>query len=238
MQVGGIHTHRVVADSHRVAASPEEQPLQLTVAEQSLRAEVPDGKTSSYNVRAGFEPEFLTFNYSIHVFFIADILACNNGKHTDATGETNGGVCLHLCASPSAGATNDMIMMLMLLVTQVPFMPWYRSVFFKKLFISLNCASVPVCGEKIQIFHHLFFGMAAWTTNMMTTVPIMQQVCVCLPYRTLRATRCVKSPTVREEKMLPDKFLLNKRKKNPFIYVLLHDLIHIKHLIQPTDRAH
>lgn len=31
----------VVANSHRVTLSPEEQPLQLTVAEQRLSAEVP-----------------------------------------------------------------------------------------------------------------------------------------------------------------------------------------------------
>lgn len=145
MQVGGIHTHRVVADSHRAASSPEEQPLQLTVAEQSLRAEVPDGKTSSYNLRTGFEPKFQTFNYSIHVFFIADILACNIGEHTDATGETNGGVYLHLCASPSAGATNDIVNVIS---HASPFHATVQVCIFKKPFVSLNCASVPVYWEK------------------------------------------------------------------------------------------
>ncbi len=36
---------------------------------------------------------------------------------------------------------------------------------------------------------------------------------VCLPYSTLRATRCVKSPTVSVEKMLPDKFLFAEKRK-------------------------
>ena len=39
-------------------------------------------------------------------------------------------------------------------------------------------------------------------------------VCVCvLPYSTLSATRCVKSPTVRVEKMFPDKFLFVEKKR-------------------------
>lgn len=177
MQVGGIHTHCVVADSHRVASSPEEQPLQLTVAEQSLRAEVPDGKTSSYNLHTGFEPKFLTFNYSIHVFFIADILARNNGKHTDATGETNGAVYLHLCASPSAGATNDIVNVIS---HASPFHAMVQVCIFKKPFISLNCASVPVYRKTHKYFFIDFFWMVAWTSNMMTTVPIMQKVCVCV----------------------------------------------------------
>lgn len=111
-------------------------------------------------------------------FFIADILACNNGKHTDATGETNGGVPLHLCASPSAGATNDIVNVIS---HASPFHAVVQLCIFKKPFISLNCASVPVYGgKKIQIFHHLFFWMVSWTSNMMTTVPIMQKVCVCV----------------------------------------------------------
>lgn len=137
MQVGGIHTHRVVADSHRVASSPEEQPLQLTVAEQSLRAEVPDGKTISYNLQAGFEPKFLTFNYWIHIFFLADILACNNGKHIDATGEINGGVYLHLCASPSAGAINDIVNVIS---HASPFHAMVQVCIFKKPFISFSAS--------------------------------------------------------------------------------------------------
>lgn len=50
MEVGGEHAHCVVANPHRAASSPEEQPLQLTVTEQSLRAEVPGGKTSKHNL--------------------------------------------------------------------------------------------------------------------------------------------------------------------------------------------
>lgn len=45
-EVGGEHARRVVADLHRVASSPEEQPLQLAVAEQGVRAEVPGQKNS------------------------------------------------------------------------------------------------------------------------------------------------------------------------------------------------
>lgn len=45
-QVGGEHTRCVVADLHCVASSPEEQPLQLAVAEQSVCAEVPGQKNS------------------------------------------------------------------------------------------------------------------------------------------------------------------------------------------------
>lgn len=45
-EAGGEHARRVVADLHRVASSPEEQPLQLAVAEQSVRAEVPGQKNS------------------------------------------------------------------------------------------------------------------------------------------------------------------------------------------------
>lgn len=44
VEVGGEHAHRVIANPHGVAASPEEQPLELTVTEQSLSAEVPGGK--------------------------------------------------------------------------------------------------------------------------------------------------------------------------------------------------
>ena len=38
-------------------------------------------------------------------------------------------------------------------------------------------------------------------------------VCVSLSYSTLRATRCVKSPMDRVEKMLPDKFLFVEKEK-------------------------
>lgn len=41
VQVGGVDARRVVADSHRDASSPEEEPPELTVAEQGLRAKVP-----------------------------------------------------------------------------------------------------------------------------------------------------------------------------------------------------
>lgn len=47
MKVSGEHAHRVIANPHRAASSPEEQPLQLTVTEQCLSAEVPGGKTSA-----------------------------------------------------------------------------------------------------------------------------------------------------------------------------------------------
>lgn len=51
VQVCGKHTHRVVADPHRVAASPEQQPLELTVTEQRLGAEVPGrGGKSRYEL--------------------------------------------------------------------------------------------------------------------------------------------------------------------------------------------
>lgn len=65
MEVGGEHAHRVVADPHRVASGPEEQPRKLTVTEQSGSAEVPGGKrtASSYDLCAsgcvsGFERPF------------------------------------------------------------------------------------------------------------------------------------------------------------------------------------
>lgn len=45
-EVGGEHAHRVVADLHRFTPSPEEQPFQLAVAEQSVCAEVPGQKSS------------------------------------------------------------------------------------------------------------------------------------------------------------------------------------------------
>lgn len=48
MEEGGEHTHCVVTNPHRVAPSPEEQPLQLTVTEQSLSVEVSDGNTQAY----------------------------------------------------------------------------------------------------------------------------------------------------------------------------------------------
>jgi len=43
VEAGGEHAHRVVANPHRVSPGPEEQPLQLAVAEQRLGAEVPGG---------------------------------------------------------------------------------------------------------------------------------------------------------------------------------------------------
>lgn len=48
MEVGGEHARRVIADLHRIASSPEEQPFQLTVTKQSVRAEVPDKKNSEH----------------------------------------------------------------------------------------------------------------------------------------------------------------------------------------------
>lgn len=45
-EVGGEHARRVIADLHRVASSPEEQPFQLAVAKQSVCAEVPGQKNS------------------------------------------------------------------------------------------------------------------------------------------------------------------------------------------------
>lgn len=48
-EVGREHARRVIADLHRVAPSPEEQPLQLTVTKQNVCAEVPD-KTSREHV--------------------------------------------------------------------------------------------------------------------------------------------------------------------------------------------
>lgn len=61
---------------------------------------------------------------------------------------------------------------------------------------------------------------------------------VCLAYSTLRATRCVKSPTVSVEKMFPDKFLFAGRKKKTIKQELRlqnfveHDSVHVKHLFQ------
>lgn len=44
-EVSGEHARRVIADLHRVASGPEEQPFQLAVTKQSIRAEVPDKKS-------------------------------------------------------------------------------------------------------------------------------------------------------------------------------------------------
>lgn len=43
-EVGGERAHRVVADLHAVASSPEEQPSQLTVTKQGVCAKVPGGE--------------------------------------------------------------------------------------------------------------------------------------------------------------------------------------------------
>lgn len=44
--MGRENADRVIADLYGVAFSPDEQPLQLTVTEQSLGAEVPDENTA------------------------------------------------------------------------------------------------------------------------------------------------------------------------------------------------
>lgn len=47
--MGRENADRVIADLYGVAFSPDEQPLQLTVTEQSLSAEVPGENTAYCN---------------------------------------------------------------------------------------------------------------------------------------------------------------------------------------------
>lgn len=59
-EVGREHARCVIADLHRVASSPEEQPLQLTVTKQNVCAEVPDKKSSEHITHTPLNVCFLT----------------------------------------------------------------------------------------------------------------------------------------------------------------------------------
>lgn len=61
MKVCGENADCVVTDSHRVALSPNQQPLHVTVTEQSLSAEVSaTGKTKKKHPKCGANVPLLT----------------------------------------------------------------------------------------------------------------------------------------------------------------------------------